>query len=243
MVTIDELLAEIDWDVFTEEDVDEHAEEVIKERYEAVKEDKKQDQFSVRQAQNIITSRMNVAERAKAIKREAVADADLLTELISRKQLTELIRLIVKPDTDKTAQLVDYINYNARLALSPLIPKDVIRVYNRYKNKNTSLMPRSPGFLYKASPEWGRYYDFWVTPDIPCYLPQFMEQSLIEQFSPDRLLKMDKHIIAYHRTIQNRSKLELRLASKLYGIVTRYDLLMCSADFYKIYMDNELYLI
>jgi hypothetical protein len=81
----------------------------------------------------------------------------------------------------------------------------------------------------------------WLTPDLPCYIPQFTEQELINQYKPEKKEIIDKHIVSYFKAIQSRAKLEMSLATRLYNICTRYDLLVKNADFYKLYMDNELF--
>ena len=48
-------------------------------------------------------------------------------------------------------------------------------------------------------------------------------------------------MVSYFKAIQSRAKLEMSLATRLYNICTRYDLLVKNADFYKLYMDNELF--
>lgn len=244
MATIEELLKEIDWDLYDESD--NAPEEGIDLENMSVEEiigaaPNPSAPASQKRAELIIHSRMNIAARAKLIRREAVDNNDDLTALISRKQLNELIRLITIPDTEKIDRYLYLINMHATQALSPFIPVDLVRAYNKYKKINSVSIPRAVGFIYKAPPEWGYHYDMWLTPDIPQYLTQFTEPELIARYKPEKKDLIDNNIVRYHRMVQYRAKLEMSLARRLYSIVTRYDLLVKNADFYKIYMTNKLY--
>lgn len=237
MATIKELLEEIDWDLYDDSDYDEEDRSTPPD--ELIQDNSSDKPASQRRAEFIIQSRMNIAARAKIIRREAANDD--LTALVSRRQLNELIRIITLPDTESVERLWRLINKHATTALSPFIPVDLIRAYNKYKKVSSTIIPRTPGFLYKAPPEWGRHYDLWLTPDLPCYIPQFTEQELIIKHKPEKKELIDKHIVSYFKAIQSRAKLEMSLATRLYNICTRYDLLVKNADFYKLYMDNELF--
>lgn len=237
MATIKELLEEIDWDLYDDSDYDEEDRSTPPD--ELIQDNNSDKPASQRRAEFIIQSRMNIAARAKIIRREAANDD--LTALVSRRQLNELIRIITLPDTESVERLWRLINKHATTALSPFIPVDLIRAYNKYKKVSSTIIPRTPGFLYKAPPEWGRHYDLWLTPDLPCYIPQFTEQELIIKHKPEKKAIIDKHIVSYFKAIQARAKLEMSLATRLYNICTRYDLLVKNADFYKLYMDNELF--
>lgn len=240
MATIEELLREIDWDLYDDSDyeADENV-DINTLSDEQIVDSNANKPAGQKQAELIIQSRMNIAARAKIIRREAVDDD--LTALISRRQLNELIRLITLPDTEKIDRFLRLINKHASQALSPFIPVDLVRLYNKYKKISSAVIPRTPGFIYKAPIDWGRHYDLWLTPDIPCYIPQFTEQELIAQYKPEKKALIDKSIVSYYRAIQYRAKLEMSLARRLYNICTRYDLLIKNADFYKIYMDNKLF--
>lgn len=242
MATIDDLLKEIDWDLYDDSDHDpEDAIDIENMSMEDIVGSAPNKPSSQRRAELIIHSRMNIAARAKLIRREAVDNNDDLTALISRKQLNVLIRVITQPDTDKIEHTLSVINRHATSALSPFIPVDIIRLYNKYKKVNNIIIPRTPGFIYKAPVEWGRHYDLWLTPDIPCYILQYTEPALIAQYKPEKKRLIDKNIVLYHRAVQYRAKLEMSLARRLYNICTRYDLLVKNADFYKLYIDNKLY--
>ena len=237
MATIEELLKEIDWDLYDDSDYEEDDRNMPSD--ELIQDNSSDKPASQRRAELIIQSRMNIAARAKIIRREAANDD--LTALVSRRQLNELIRIITLPDTKAIDRLWRLINKHATTALSPFIPVDLIRSYNKYKKVSPTIIPRTPGFIYKAPPEWGRHYDLWLTPDLPCYIPQFTEQELIIKHKPEKKAIIDKHIVSYFKAIQSRAKLEMSLATRLYNICTRYDLLVKNADFYKLYMDNELF--
>lgn len=248
MATIKELLKEIDWDVYDAESDDtdvenrdaiENQEDNVESFLEAVSDNPTTPEQ--RRAEFIIRSRIKIAERAKEIRREAAENDPDLSALVSRKQLNELIRIITLPDTEKIDRYWMLINKNVTYALRKLIPYDILRVYDKYKTKNPVTIPRTPGFIYKAPRILGQPYDLWLSPDIPCYLPQYTEEKLIREHDPKRAKIIDKHIMSYYRYIKYRAKLEMTLARKLYKVCTRYDLLVKNADFYKIYMDNKLY--
>jgi len=237
MATINELLKEIDWDLYDDSDYEEDDRNMPSD--ELILDNSSDKPVGQRRAELIIQSRMNIAARAKIIRREA-ADDDL-TALVSRRQLNELIRIITLPDTEAIERLWRLMNKHATTALSPFIPVDLIRSYNKYKKVSSTIIPRTPGFIYKAPIEWGHHYDLWLTPDLPCYIPQFTEQELIIKYKPEKKEIIDRHIVSYFKAIQSRAKLEMSLATRLYNICTRYDLLVKNADFYKLYMDNKLF--
>lgn len=252
MATIEELLKEIDWDLYDESEEDEQNQEDVTAPFDEEAEFIPSENIidsnlnikkpaTQKRAELIIQSRMNIAERAKQIRKKAVDNDDDLTALVSRRQLNELIRIITQPDTDHINHCMTVINRHATQALRYFIPVKVLRLYNQYKDVYPALIPRTPGFIYKAPPEWGHNYDMWLTPDIPCYIKQYTEPMLIAKYKPRKKELIDRQIVIYYKYIQYRAKLEMSLARRMYNIVTRYDLLVKNADFYKIFMDNKLY--
>ena len=105
MATINELLKEIDWDLYDDSDYEEDDKNMPSD--ELTLDNSSDKPVGQRRAELIIQSRMNIAARAKVIRREAANDD--LTALVSRRQLNELIRIITLPDTEnRRASLAPY---------------------------------------------------------------------------------------------------------------------------------------
>ena len=238
MATLDELFAELDHDILLDDGLDDTS--IVDETVSLLVDEGAQ--YAARRQLAKAKFMQMMASRQRQIRREAANDAESLVELVSRKQLSKLIEVLVKSDTDKAQKYLDSITRAYTYALQKWIPADIMRCYRRYKNtEHSGVIPRTKGFLHKNTPDWGNNYDMWVVADIPQYIPQFSEQPLVQDTEPKVIDKVNRAIYYYYQTIASRTKTELKIATDFYGVHTRYDLLQLNPDFYKIYMDKKLY--
>lgn len=175
----------------------------------------------------------------KQIQRDAIMkDGDKMADPVTRAQLIELIRISTKGITDDMDAILASLNKKATIVLHAALPKSLRTAYKLYSR---TVIPRSPGFMYVASKEFGGGEQLWLTPDVPCYFEQFTERSVIEKQRPIFIFTMDKLVAKYYSLLKQLKTREVGLAYKLYGIFTRYELLKKQPDLYKIYVDNKLY--
>ena len=163
-------------------------------------------------------------ENIRLIKQMAFNQADIrLDSFIGNHNISTLLDMTVA----KQSRLIDsyqaFINKRLTKLLMPLIPKDLKKCYLKYP---MSFIP-SPGFLYKASQEFGEGYTFWAIPDIPYYFTQGTERELIAEFNEAFLFAVDEAVLRYHTQLKTRADKEVRNASFIIqkGIQTYFDLL------------------
>lgn len=232
------------WDFLEEAEVEEEAianAVESKEGYTSFEESEasKFRETTVSGLQGIYAYRMESTARRNAIKREALMDAEHLAEFIPKYKLSELIRVYTEVNTNTINALASRINNRATTFLWKLIPRRLRNVYKDFKDEYPHFMNRSPGFLYRFVHEDGEVYSLWVEPDIPCIIPQFSEQKYIDEDETYKDL-MRRGVLDYYRALANRSKIELRLASKLYNVTTMYDLLNADPDLYKLFREKGI---
>jgi hypothetical protein len=94
----------------------------------------------------------------------------------------------------------------------------------------------SPGFLYKASEEFGRGLTFWAIPNIPYYFAQNTEQEILKKQKPELLISVDRAVGLYHEHKEKRAKKELKYASTIIqkGVRTYFDLLKLNPFWFEI---------
>lgn len=252
-LTVEDLLRELDSDEYVADIEDKLAVETyVSGKPDEIATEVEQDLEYIRNADNfkttarrasyIVNARVAAAKRASEIRKQAAKDAGALTELVSRKQLNELIRVITEPDTIKIAELLRLMNAHTTRALRLLMPVRVRNIYIELQQQgNNTTMPRTPGFMFVADHSLGPAFDIWLNPDIPCYFPQFSEQALIKSEKPYDYNLITKAILRYKKILEKRSKMEMYLARRLFSVVTRYDLLLANAEYYELYMERRLY--
>ena len=108
-----------------------------------------------------------------------------------------------------------------------------------------SLYPDSirpcPGFLYKASEEYGAGLTFWAMPNIPYYFTQNTEQKVLMEHKSPFLVNVDQSIKIYHEHLKKRADKELKYASLIYqkGVYSYFDLLRLNPFWYEV-LYNDL---
>ena len=98
-----------------------------------------------------------------------------------------------------------------------------------------------PGFMYKASEEYGGGLTFWATPSIPYYFEQNTEQKVLLENKSSFLFSVDKAISFYHEHLKKRQEKELKYASTIIqkGVYSYFDLLKLNPFWFEI-LYNEL---
>lgn len=172
------------------------------------------------------------SERIK-IQQEALNQDNIdLSEPIGEPNIKLLIELLVKEHTRLIDQYSYYINKRLTALLSPLIPKRLKLLKREYPNA----MKVSPGFLYKASKEYGGGKTFWASPNIPYYFKQNTEQDILKRYKPELLVRIDIMVKSYNEHYCKRAEKELKYASRIYKnkVQTYFDLLKLNPFWYNI---------
>lgn len=158
------------------------------------------------------------------IQREAFSQDRLkLSEQIDKSHIKLLISLLVKEHTQMVDKYSGYINKRLTTLLSPLIPRQLRICKMAYPNS----IKLSPGFLYKASEEYGNGLTFWATPSIPYYFEQGTEQKMLAKSKSEFLCAIDRAVSSYHEHYKKRQDKELKYASLIIqkNVQTYFDLL------------------
>lgn len=180
-----------------------------------------------------------VKEERIAIQRMAFGQDYLrLSDAIGNDNLRLLITLLTAEHTRMIEKYETYINKRLTTLLNPLIPRR-IRIC---KTLYPEAMRESPGFLYRASEEYGDGLTFWATPDIPCYFKQNMEQVELKKSIryTNYLINIDKAVASHEAHRNERADKELRYTSLLIrkGVRTYFDLLRLNPFWFEILFND-----
>ena len=187
-------------------------------------------------AANKLRSQRLKADRLN-IQREAFRqDVIRLSDPISDEHIKLLISLLVSEHTRMIDKYSNYINKRLAQLLNPLIPTRIKLCKSLFPNS----IRMSPGFLYRASKEFGGGLTFWATPNIPYYFTQHTEQQVLLDEKPDMLYIVDKAVKFYHEHSRKRAEKELKYASLIYvrKVATYFDLLRVNPFWFKTLYDN-----
>lgn len=181
-----------------------------------------------------------VRQRAQRLKEDRIniqrlafnQDVIRLSDPIENESIKRLVSLLVKEHTRMLNQYEAFINKRLAVLLNPLIPKR-LRVCKMLYPDSIRI---SPGFLYKASKEFGRGLTFWAMPSIPYFFVQNTEQKILMDLKPEFLVSIDKAVNLYHEHKEKRAKKELRYASTIIQkkVNTYFDLLKLNPFWFKI---------
>lgn len=146
-----------------------------------------------------------------------------LSDPIGNENIKLLVSLLVEEHTRMINKYTAFINRRLATLLSPLIPRR-LRICKMLYPDSIRI---SPGFLYRASKEYGRGLTFWAMPNIPYYFAQNTEQKILFEHRPEFLVSIDKSVGFYHEHKYKRTKKELKYASLIIqkGVYTYFDLL------------------
>lgn len=166
------------------------------------------------------------------IQREAFSQNIIkLSDPIGNDKIKILVSLLVKEHTRMINKHSDFINKRLATLLNPFIPRR-LRICKSLYPESIRI---SPGFLYRASKEFGGGLTFWAMPNIPYYFPQNTEQKILMDNKPDFLIQIDKSISFYHEHTRKRSEKELRYASMIIqkGVYSYFELLKLNPFWYE----------
>lgn len=153
----------------------------------------------------------------------------------------ERIKLLVSSLVKEHARMVDkystYINKRLTTLLNPFIPRRLRICKSLYPDS----IRACPGFLYKASEEYGAGLTFWAMPNIPYYFAQNTEQKVLIEHKSPFLVNVDQSIKFYHEHLKKRTDKELKYASLIYqkGVYSYFDLLRLNPFWYEV-LYNDL---
>ena len=171
------------------------------------------------------------------IQREAFnQDYIRLSDKIEKHHIKLLISILTQEHTRMIDKYSDYINKRLATLLNPFIPRRIRICRMLYPNS----IRVCPGFMYKASKEYGGGLTFWATPSIPYYFEQNTEQKVLLENKSDFLFSIDKAISFYHEHLKKRQEKELRYASLIIqkGVYSYFDLLKLNPFWFEILYSN-----
>ena len=171
------------------------------------------------------------------IQREAFnQDYIRLSDKIEKHHIKLLISILTQEHTRMIDKYSGYINKRLATLLNPFIPRRIRICRMLYPNS----IRVCPGFMYKASKEYGGGLTFWATPSIPYYFEQNTEQKVLLENKSDFLFSIDKAISFYHEHLKKRQEKELRYASLIIqkGVYSYFDLLKLNPFWFEILYSN-----
>lgn len=172
------------------------------------------------------------------IQREAFRQEYIrLSDPIGNERIKLLVSSLVKEHTRMVDKYSTYINKRLTTLLNPFIPRRLRICKSLYPD---SIRP-CPGFLYKASEEYGAGLTFWAMPNIPYYFAQNTEQKVLMKHKSPFLVNVDQSIKFYHEHFKKRADKELKYASLIYqkGVYSYFDLLRLNPFWYEV-LYNDL---
>ena len=194
--------------------------------------------------------RMNLAstkairQRAQRLKEDRIRiqrfafnqDVIRMSDPIGNESIKRLVSLLVKEHTRMLNRYEAFINKRLAVLLNPLIPRRL----RLCKMLHPDSIRISPGFLYKASEEFGRGLTFWAMPSVPYYFAQNTEQKILMKQKPEFLISVDKAVSLYHEHKEKRTKKELKYASTIIqkGVHIYFDLLKLNPFWFEILYDD-----
>lgn len=171
------------------------------------------------------------------IQREAFRQEYMrLSDPIGNERIKLLVSSLVKEHTRMVDKYSTYINKRLTTLLNPFIPRKLRICKSLYPD---SIRP-CPGFLYKASEEYGAGLTFWAMPNIPYYFSQNTEQKVLIEHKSPFLVNVDQSIKLYHEHLKKRADKELKYASLIYqkGVYSYFDLLRLNPFWYEVLYDD-----
>lgn len=195
-----------------------------------------------RAAMSNIEAKRKKSQRLKEdrirIQREAFRQEYIrLSDPIGNERIKLLVSSLVKEHTRMVDKYSTYINKRLTTLLNPFIPRRLRICKSLYPD---SIRP-CPGFLYRASEEYGAGLTFWAMPNIPYYFVQNTEQKVLMEHKSPFLVNVDQSIKFYHEHLKKRADKELKYASLIYqkGVYSYFDLLRLNPFWYEV-LYNDL---
>ena len=157
--------------------------------------------------------------------RAAFAQTDIeLSETIGETRLRDLISILTAEKREMLKKYEAYIEKRINDLLKPLIPKSLRTVHAAYPQSVKSC----PGFIYRASEEYGKSRTYFIKPDLPYFFEQGTEvEHLIRLSRPEFIERLDRAVLNYHLTKQELFEKEISIATRIkkHRLYTYFDLL------------------
>lgn len=176
------------------------------------------------------------------IQREAFnQDFIKLSDPVGKENLKALISILVQEHTRMVDKYTAFINKRLTALLNPFIPRRLRICKELYPNA----IRICPGFLYRASKEFGQGKVFWASPNIPYYIEQNKEQQILIEHKAEFLISVDKAVANFHIHNEKRAAKEMKYASLIIqkGVHTFFELLRLNPFWfealYKHLKDNK----
>lgn len=135
-----------------------------------------------------------------------------LSKPIEENHYKLLIKILTSNLTGRVEYYEQFLNERIARLLMPFVPKTLKRCFKRFPQS----IKTCPGFIYKASEEYGQSQIFYAAPNIPYYFEQGTEMTVLRNMPhPEFLFTVDKAVVRYN---YNRDKLfrkEATYAGKL----------------------------
>lgn len=161
-----------------------------------------------------------------------------LSDSIGNDNLKLLITLLTAEHTRMIEKYEAYINKRLATLINPLIPRR-IRICKMIYPES---MKECPGFLYRASEEYGEGKTFWAMPDIPYYFKQNTEQAELKKSIKytNYLINIDKAVASYNMHNKARAEKELKYASMIVrkGVYSYFDLLRLNPFWFELLFND-----
>ena len=161
-----------------------------------------------------------------------------LSDSIGNDNLKLLITLLTAEHTRMIEKYAAYINKRLATLINPLIPRRIRICKMLYPES----MKECPGFLYRASEEYGEGKTFWAMPDIPYYFKQNTEQAELKKSIKyaNYLINIDKAVASYNMHNKIRAEKELKYASMIVrkGVYSYFDLLRLNPFWFEILFND-----
>lgn len=159
-----------------------------------------------------IEARKKKSQRLKEdrirIQREAFRQEYIrLSDPIGNERIKLLVSSLVKEHTRMVDKYSAYINKRLATLINPFIPRRLRICKSLYPDS----IRISPGFLYKASEEYGSGLTFWAMPDIPYYFAQNTEQKVLMEHKSLFLVNVDQSIKFYHEHLKKEQTKSLNM--------------------------------
>lgn len=179
-----------------------------------------------KKAQQLKNDRIRI--QREAFKQERIK----LSDKIEKCNIKLLISALTQEHTHMIDKYSSYINKRLATLLNPFIPRRLRICRMLYPNS----IRVCPGFMYKASKEYGKGLTFWATPAIPYYFEQNTEQKILLENKSIFLFSIDKAISFYHEHLKKRQEKELKYASLIIqkGVYSYFDLLKLNPFWFEI---------
>ena len=166
---------------------------------------------------------IEIREKKKQIIEEALCSEtiDLDAPLtVYHKKL--IIESLVKNTTERLRYWEKFVNKTIEIALKASIPTDLMSSWKAYPEK---VVPFDK-FTYTASKEYGQGLTFVATPHLPDYFkPEACQNIVYNNLTADRLMRLDKAIVSFHKFKEKRMQNEVKTATALVKITTFMQLL------------------